>query len=172
MDQFSDTLKQHFAADLGRVDYMNQRQEALDEINRWAAAATRGKINEAIAPDALDSFTRLVLVNAVYFQGDWAKQFDKDGTEEQPFFRSQDDQVEVPLMYQTEEFAYAHIDGLRILQMPCEGEELSMIILLPNDIDGLAALEDRLTLDLLNQWTAELEKNETASLDSQIQIRK
>jgi serpin B len=63
-------------------------------------------------------------------------------------------------MRQTGEFGYAERDGLQILELPYIGRDLSMVVLLPREIDGLASLEDRLTTETLNRWTTGLQPTE------------
>ncbi len=71
-----------------------------------------------------------MLVNAIYFDGDWALQFKQDRTKHEPFHLSADETVEVPMMQQTDMFRYAEFDELQLLELPYEGEELSMVVLL------------------------------------------
>src|SRR5262245_31672447 len=105
--------------------------------------------------------TRLVLTNAVYFKGKWAHPFDKDMTQPAPFFLSPDKKVEVPLMHQKLHCAFgtgqlAGQQGFKVLELPYQAEELSLVVLLPDAVDGLAVLEKELTPQNLKQWTAGL----------------
>ena len=60
-------------------------EQARQTINAWVAKQTNGKIKDLIGPGVLDAMTRLVLTNAIYFKGNWATQFKKDQTRDQPF---------------------------------------------------------------------------------------
>ncbi len=128
------------------------------------AEATKGKITDLIPAGVLSDMTRLVLTNAIYFKGNWLHQFNKDSTQPAPFHLSATQKVEVPLMFQKERYKFGRAkfgeSGLKVLELPYKGEELSMVLLLPDETDGLAALEKELTAENLKSWTAKLGKPE------------
>ena len=72
---------------------------ARTKINQWVAQKTKEKIKDILPPGSLDALTRLVLANAIYFKGAWAKPYDKAQTSPQPFHLSAASQVTVPLMH-------------------------------------------------------------------------
>jgi serpin B len=109
-----------------------------------------------IPAGVLNSLTRLVLTNAVYFKGDWAAQFDPQSTKDAPFHVSADDTIDVPMMFQKDEFRYAELDAIQILELPYVGDDFSMLVLLPQDMDGLSALEAKLTPGNLDRWLSAL----------------
>jgi serpin B len=152
LDDFSALVKKQYGADIGRVDFIGAPDAAVKQINIWAARATRDKIPAAIDRQHVDSLTRLVLVNAVYFLGKWDQPFDGDDTGLLAFFRAPDDEIRVPTMRQQDTFRFAHADGVKVLHMPYQGAKLSMILILPDAIDGLADVESRLTADSLRTW--------------------
>jgi serpin B len=110
-----------------------------------------------LTPDA-----RLVLTNAIYFRGDWARQFEKNATRDQPFRVSAHETVDVPLMFVKARVGFAAPEnaGLKAVELPYKGEELSMIVLLPDAVDGLAKMEDQLTAENVQRWTAALSRRE------------
>ncbi|OGL38754.1 MAG: hypothetical protein A2042_09755 [Candidatus Schekmanbacteria bacterium GWA2_38_11] len=129
-------------------------------INSWVEDKTNDKIKNLFSPGSLNSLTRLVLTNAIYFKGDWVKQFNKNETRSEDFRVNQNQKVKVPMMKMTDEnaeFNYVQTDNLQILEMFYEGEELSMTVLLPKN-DDLKSLEDLLSVENLEQWQGELEK--------------
>jgi serpin B len=165
LDGFLKTLHDDYQADLQQLDFKTQPEQARQTINNWVEQATQGKIKDLIPEGLLNSMTRLVLTNAVYFKGNWKSQFQPQATKPTPFFLSTNQQVDVPLMHQTEhcrfgKFALAGQSGLEVLELPYKGDELSMIVLLPSEIDGLAALEKQLSVDNLKQWTTKLAQPE------------
>ncbi|OBS67841.1 hypothetical protein A6R68_03618, partial [Neotoma lepida] len=91
------------------------------------------KIPELLSSDSVDSETRLVLVNALYFKGRWQKEFDKERTREMLFKINQKEERPVQMMYQEDRFSLAYVDEVQaqLLVMPYEGSELSLMILLP-----------------------------------------
>lgn len=125
----------------------------LETINQWVKEKTEGKIEnilEGVSPNSV-----CVLLNAVYFKGDWASQFKRDATQYAPFRLTNDKSVQVPLMYQQGRFKLLEKDEFQALVMPYGGNTLSMVIILPKTIDGLAAIERKLTAETLAQWLAE-----------------
>ena len=148
-----------YGAQLSAVDYTHP-ETARRTINAWVADRTEHKVRDVIPRGILDDLTRLVLVNAIYFKGDWASQFDASLTRAEPFWIAPDRRVEVPVMRQSHRFEYGERDGLQVLALPYAGEELDMVVLLPRELDGLAALEARLTVDNLEKWTEGLREVE------------
>jgi serpin B len=156
-------LKKYYGTLVTAVDY-NQAEAVRQMINEWVEEKTADKIKNLIPAGTLDALTRLVLVNAIYFKGNWANQFNPDVTEKQPFRLAAGGSVEVPLMRRTAEFGYAERDDLQILEMPYSGHDLSMIVLLPREIDGLAGLEEKLPPANLARWTDRLWSTEVVVL--------
>jgi serpin B len=100
------------------------------------------------------------LVNAIYFKGDWASQFDQSLTSEAPFWVTSDEQVQIPIMTQKHKFRYGEDNGLQILELPYAGDDLSMLVLLPRETGGLAKLEESLAVENLDRWTRNLQETE------------
>ena len=142
------------------VDYKGHTEAARKTINDWVEARTNRKIVELLKPGVLNSSTRLVLVNAIYFKGQWVSQFVTNFTENQPFHVSSDKTIDATLMRQTHPFFYAEFPGLQVLELPYVGNDLSMIVLLPREVNGLAKLEAGMTAENLTAWTANLESQE------------
>jgi serpin B len=163
VDEFLVLTERYYGVRITAVDYGNT-EAARQRINTWVEGKTDDKIKDLIPPGLLSPFTLLVLVNAIYFKGDWASQFDERLTHEAPFWVTPNEQVQVMMMTQKQEFNYAEADGLQMLELPYAGEDLSMLVLLPGEIGGLATLEDRLTVDNLNRWTKLLRKMEVQVL--------
>jgi serpin B len=150
-------LAKYYGTSVTAVDYAEQAEAARQAINAWVEEKTANKITNLIPAGVLNALTRLVLVNAIYFKGNWASQFDEESTSDMPFWITVDKQVETPMMRQTGEFGYADRNGMQILELPYIGGDLSMVVLLPDEIDGLTRLEDRLTTETLNRWTTGLQ---------------
>ncbi|MDP8226865.1 MAG: serpin family protein, partial [Candidatus Celaenobacter polaris] len=127
-------------------------------INNWVEKKTHDKIKELIKPPMLTIDTRLVLCNAIYFKGNWLSQFDKEKTYNRDFYVSPDTTMLVPMMYQQTRLKYKYFEQFCALELPYEGNDLSMIIFLPLEIDGLAEFEDHLTADSAHAWIDELMK--------------
>ena len=119
---------------------------------------TKDKIKNLIRKGVLDKLTRLVLTNAIYFKGNWARQFEEDKTKEAPFTLISGEKVNVPMMNQTAEFNYMETEDFQGLELPYVDDELSMIILLPRKVDELSSLEEMLSLEKFSGWLGKLGK--------------
>jgi len=149
LKNFTDLTGRYYEAALNRVGFKNDTEKARLQINVWVEDKTKNKIRELIKPGVLDSLTRLVLTNAIYFKGNWAHCFKKDRTTEEQFWMEHVTAVMVPMMNGQDEFGYMEDETLQALEMPYAGDSLSMIVLLPRKIDGLRELENGLTDEAL-----------------------
>ncbi len=157
LKEFSGLTEESYGAGLKEVDFAGRTEKARRTINAWVEEKTRDKIKDLIQPGVLSTLTRLVLTNAIYFKGNWANQFDKKRTEDEPFELTRGKQVTVPMMHIKERFGYWAGAELQVLDLPYEGQELSMVVLLPRQVGGLAELEKSLTL---KKWLRGLRKQE------------
>jgi serpin B len=160
LPQYLELTRRHYGAEPASVDYVRKTEEARLAINTWVAERTADRIRDLVPPGALDRMTRLVLTNAVYFKGTWLKQFEKAATQNATFHVSVGEQVEVPLMVQSCHCRYGEQPGLQIIELPYKGGELSMVVLLPKEIDGLKELESRLSPGILEPWLSSLTQRE------------
>ena len=152
--------KKYYGVTITPVDYKTARGAASKMINTWVEDKTKKKIKDIIQPGVLDALTRLILVNAIYFKGNWASQFRKSATKDVPFYLTQKESVSVPMMNQEETFGYAEYENIQILKLPYIGNDLSMLVLLPKKIDSLADLEKSLTANNLERWRNRLYNKE------------
>lgn len=152
---FLDIAKQSYGANSKQVDFRTHADTARTEINDWVDHKTKGKITDLIQPGVLGPATRLVLVNAIYFKGSWTGEFDKHSTIKAPFTVTPNRKPEVPLMNLTADFKYTEVDGLQLLELPYAGDDLSLIVLLPRELDGLKGMEDLFNTQTLDRWLAQ-----------------
>ncbi|XP_039242474.1 serpin B6-like isoform X1 [Pipra filicauda] len=158
LPSFLESSQKSYHAGLEPTDFMNAWEDSRKQINGWVEERTEGKIQNLLAKGVLDSLTRLVLVNAIYFKGNWEKQFNKERTAERPFQINKNETKPVQMMFKTDIFNMTYIGDLqtKILELPYVGNELSMIILLPDAIQdgstGLERLERELTYEKLIDW--------------------
>ena len=127
---FLSLLAADYGAGMERVDY-SLPEEARAKINNWVSDQTEKRIQDLIPSGALNTLTRLVLTNAIYFNAAWATQFEPSATQDGTFTLLDGSQVTVPMMRQTGSFLYAKDSGLLAVELPYDGYELSMVILLP-----------------------------------------
>ncbi|MFO7903947.1 MAG: serpin family protein [Pirellulaceae bacterium] len=157
---YLETTRENYGAELAQVDFVNKTGQVRKEINAWIEEQTNNKIKDLLPPGSVDRLTRLVLTNAVYFKGKWEHEFDKEATRDAPFTVSPDEQVEVPLMFQKRKFKYGETAELQLLEMGYQGQDLSMLLLLPKKVDDLAAIEEKLSGENLEKWSAGMRKKE------------
>ncbi|XP_059483548.1 alpha-1-antiproteinase-like [Neocloeon triangulifer] len=140
------TLVKSFLTTLESVNFKNAG--ATTKINDWVADATNQKIIN-LFPEPLDLTTRLVLVNALYFKGDWKNPFDRTKTTTAPFKSALGGNVDVQMMSHKAKFVYKKLEqyDAQLVVLPYEGGELSMVIILPKEEDGLPNLESKLGVE-------------------------
>ena len=142
-------VKQYCGATLQPMNFSKDPAGATHEINDWVAKQTQDKIRDLIT-DALPKDTRLVLANALYFKAAWASEFAKQATSPQPFHVSGGKPtVDVPTMQTTKSMSYFSGGGFQAVTLPYVGERLHFLLIVPDCMDGLPAVEAKLTPDLL-----------------------
>ncbi|XP_044752151.1 antichymotrypsin-2-like isoform X3 [Coccinella septempunctata] len=144
-ESFSKAVSEKFNSEVQCLNFAASA-EAANTINKWVEQKTVNKIKNLISPGDLNSLTRLVLVNAIYFKGTWHNKFDRDDTRTEPFYLNENDKIDVQMMHVQSEFRYMHSDELKakILEMPYTNQEFSMVIILPDERDGIKDLEAKL----------------------------
>ncbi|KAM3592979.1 uncharacterized protein V6R79_003077 [Siganus canaliculatus] len=159
VEEFLGNTKKHYEAELESVDFIKNFEAARLNINNWVEAKTQGKIKDLLGQGVLDALTRLVLVNAIYFKGNWNKKFQDSNTHDADFKINKNDTKPVKMMHQKSKFPFTYIPEInsQILEMPYQGKELSMLIFLPNEMadstTGLEKLEKELTYENFVEWT-------------------
>lgn len=145
---FLDTLAQNYGAGLRVLDFMEAPEESRIIINEWVSDETEGRIEDLIPQGMIDSLTRLVLTNAIYFNAAWMYPFSEGATSDGVFHLAGGDEVMVPMMRQTESFGYYEGENYRAVELPYDGGELSMVILLP-DSGKFSSFESSLDFEKL-----------------------
>lgn len=148
---FLKTVQNEYQANINQADFTTGAEAARARINAWVADQTKDKIRDVLPPGSLDAATRLVLANAIYFKGLWAVPYDKSATSPQTFYRSATSLARVPLMHHFDAVRYMEESDFQAVELPYKGGELSMVILLPRQIEGCGALEGRLSPSLISQ---------------------
>jgi serpin B len=156
LNEFLDVLAENYGAGLRLLDFINAPEESRVTINDWVSDQTEGRIEDLIPQGAIDALTRLVLTNAIYFNAAWLNPFNEDITDHSAFYLLDGGEVIVPMMMQSDSFGYAEGTGYQAVELPYDGRELSMVILLPDtgefeEFEGSldAALTNTVTNDLI-----------------------
>ena len=143
-------VKQNFGGAFEPVDFTADPAAVTQRINKWAADHTHERIRDLIPGGALDKTARLVLANALYLKAPWASEFSENATKPEPFFVHGGGPADVPMMRKTShDFGYARHEGFTVVSLPYAGNDLQFLVLLPDEINGLPALESKLTGELL-----------------------
>lgn len=159
--EFLATVKQHYGAGLTPLK-VDDPEGSARIVNDWVEAQTQKKIKDLVKPNIITPLTRLILTNAIYFKGDWARQFKKELTRDGDFRLGGGKNARVPMMNQNASFGYFGNDQLQMLELPYSGDELSMLIILPAKADGLSDLEKQLSADKLAEWSGGLRAQEVS----------
>ncbi len=158
LPDFLAVTRDSFHAELAEVDFIANTELARETINEWVETQTQDKIKDLVTRGALTPQSRLVLTNAIYFKGDWTKPFPKTATRDEVFHVTGDKTTIAPRMHKTDDFRFAAVDGLQALDLPYGNGDLSTVVLLPDEIDGLPALEQKLSHESLTHWMSGLQR--------------
>ena len=154
---FLDVLAQNYGAGLRILDFITEAEKSRVTINNWVSDQTEERIKDLIPQGTITELTRLVLTNAIYFNAAWAYPFDEDLTADGPFYLLEGGQVAVSMMKQTESLGYAKGEGYQAVELPYDGGELSMVILLP-EAGNFAAFEETLDAQQVDAIISDLQK--------------
>jgi serpin B len=147
-----------YGASLEELDFVRATEQARKTINGWVEKETQARIKDLLAPGTITPDIRLVLTNAIYFKAQWADAFSEKTTKKEDFKLGEGKTVNVDMMQITESANLFESDALQMLELPYEQHELSMLVLLPRQIDGLGNLEKQLSTKSLEQWTRGLKR--------------
>jgi len=186
---YMDTIHKFYGTGgLFPVDFRYNAEEARQQINTWVEEQTRNRIEDLVQKGDVDNSTRLVLTNAVYFKGQWAETFQADQTKDEDFLLAGGANTRVPMMHkgklgaagyaafkgdgtdfktprqiqgdEKQDLLYPDPRGFTLLEMPYKGEQLSMVVIVPQSADGLADLEKKLSNTNLQTWIGHLQRRE------------
>ncbi|XP_012271541.1 antichymotrypsin-2 isoform X2 [Orussus abietinus] len=157
--EFQEHSLKYYNSTIPTVDFEN-KVAAATEINRWIEENTNKKISNVILPVDISEDTRVVLINAIYFKGPWAQKFDPALTKNREFYIARDKKVHIPTMEKS--FAFKHGDlpelNAKFVEIPYFNQSLSMVIILPNEVEGLRSLEKSFEWNALSKGLLSSEK--------------
>jgi serpin B len=149
LPEFLNILAENYGAGLRIVDFINNTEGARRAINQWVGDKTLEKIPKLLERGMLSGLTRMVLVNAIYFNADWASKFKPERTRPGEFRSGQGGTVTVPMMHQVVHFKYTAGDGFQVVRLPYEGHKTSMLLMVP-DKGRFSEFESRFDVDQLD----------------------
>ncbi len=147
-EAFLDLLDAYYGAGLRLADFTGDPEAARERINGWVADRTNDRIEDLLPRGSIDTATRLVLTNAVYFSARWAMPFSEDETEPRPFTALDGSTADVPTMRQELKTRYAEIEGHQLVELDYANGDTSMVVVLPAE-GAFEAFESSLTVDRL-----------------------
>ncbi|KFV51642.1 Heterochromatin-associated protein MENT [Tyto alba] len=159
LPEYIQLSKEYYKAEPHKVNFKTAPEQSRKEINIWVEKQTEGKIKNLLSSQDVLNSTKLVLVNAIYFKAEWEEKFQAEATDLQPFRLSKNKTKPVKMMYMRHTFPVLIMETMnfKMIELPYVKHELSMFILLPNDIKdsttGLEQLERELTYEKLSEWT-------------------
>jgi len=136
-EQYISDVDKYYSGKVEKLDFVGQPEESRSLINDWVEEKTNDKIKDLVPSSAINPSTRLIITNAVYFNGKWINEFDEHDTKERKYYPSANDEIIVDTMYIKHHLNYGESSNAKIIELPYKGNELSMYIVLPekNDID-------------------------------------
>ncbi|XP_036729692.1 serpin B6-like [Balaenoptera musculus] len=155
LPSFKDSCRKFNQAEMEELDFISAAEESRKHINTWVAQRTEGKITDLLSPNSVDPMTCLVLVNAIYFKGNWENQFNEQHTKERLFKVRKNVEKPVQMMIKKSAFKMTYIGEIftKILVLPYVGRELNMIIMLPHGNTDLKTVEKELAYEKFVEWT-------------------
>ena len=154
-ENFEKTNKDYFNAEIKEIDVQNSQSPKL--INDWVNGKTNGKIDK-IVREELNPGLVTMLINAIYFKGNWTYPFDPTLTKEKTFTLEDGTKIKVPLMELHDELPYTKNDVFQAVSLPYGDENTSMKVFLPNEDMSLKEFEELLTLEQWQDWQSSFYK--------------
>lgn len=158
-------VNHHYGGAASPVDFVGAPEQAVGTINAWAEEKTAGRIKGLLKRSNITADTRLILTNSIYFKGDWLKPFRANQTRTQPFLLPGGRSVPATFMRQRNNLRVLRQEDFQALEAPYVGEELSMILFVPERVDGLAAFESELDGGKLAGWTDALMNEQPSDVE-------
>jgi serpin B len=146
---YQKNIQTHYLADAFQVDFYDHSKSA-NQINTWVSQKTAQFIRKVISTDQISDSTRMVITNAVYFMGKWAKKFDSNLTRKNIFYGMNADNVKVNFLHETEKMDYFENNDFQMITKYYKGYDKSFCIILPKKKDGITSLEARMDKSLFD----------------------
>lgn len=138
-----------FAATPQPIDFTSA-EVARTTINRWVSSKTNSLIENLLPPGSITTSTVSTLVNALYFKAPWSNQFQKESTEDAPFWIGPGQEPKIPLMHQSQQAAYFENDSWQGVHLTYQRNEFYLLLLVPKEKLSTTALLPRLSPTLLD----------------------
>ncbi|AKB29326.1 Serine protease inhibitor (serpin family) [Methanosarcina siciliae T4/M] len=139
-------VKKYYDGEVTNLDFVGKPEASRNTINEWVEARTNDRIKDLVPENSITDTTRIIITNAVYFNGKWVYEFDKELTDKKPFYPTKGEEVSVDTMYICNRFNYGENSKAKIIELPYKGNDLSMYVVLPKS-NNLEKFETEFTLN-------------------------
>jgi serpin B len=146
---FLNILAQNYGAGVNLMDFIKSPEDSRMTINNWVSDQTNSRINDLLPQGSIDSSTRFVLTNAIYFDAAWQYPFAKESTYNGTFNLLNNSTVTVPMMSHEASYNYVKANGYQAVELPYSGNEIAMDIIMP-DAGKFTSFESAMTADKVN----------------------
>lgn len=151
-ETFRKNISTYYSAEINSLDFIKKPSESSNIINDWINKKTYGYISNIISPSDIKKRTRLIISNAIYFNGKWSNPFEEENNRKDLFYLSAQNQDSIWFMNQTNEFRYFENEQIQMIELPYSHSDYSMIVFLPKAIDGLKMFNESLNLKSFNEY--------------------
>ena len=145
-DAYIFNVKKYYDGEVTTLDFVRKPDDSRNIINKWVEARTNDKIKDLVPENSITADTRVIITNAIYFNGKWVYEFDKELTDKKPFYPTGGKEVSVDMMYMCNNFKYGENSKAKIIELPYKGNDLSMYIVLPKG-NNIEKFETEFTLN-------------------------
>jgi len=165
IQSFINTLQTNYDATIGALDTSNP-EEARKNINQWVSMKTEGNIKDLFPEGSIDSLTRLVIANALFYKGQWSHKFDKKSTRKGDFHLDNGETIQVDLMYNNEKYPYLKDinTGVDVVELPYGDKQFSMVVVVPNQNKKLSTVEQTINSDVFSRWVNDLKASNSVDV--------
>ena len=160
--KYVDMVQRYYGSGVSNLDFATSPEPSRQTINQHIAEQTHGMIAELLPSGSINSDTASVLTNSIYFKGDWQMPFVVESTTDKPFYLFDGAVTQVKMMQQTDDFAYTEDKRTQVIQLPYQGDELSMLVVLPKSKNkaGMQSVIQKLTPSQISKWIDTLNKQQ------------
>lgn len=151
-DEYRKAIERNYLSNFEETDFSDVNA-TVSKINEWVSKSTHQKINDMLSSQDLNSDTKMLISNAVYFKGEWLNKFPKKNTVSAPFFSSPEDQYQTVFMKMTDKIEYYENNEFQFIAKPYKNSNYSFCIILPKDLFGIKTIEEKLNTDLIKKIT-------------------
>lgn len=145
-DAYISSVKKYYDGEVTNLDFIKRPDASRNTINEWVEARTNDKIKDIVPEGLITADARIIITNAIYFNGKWVYEFDKEMTDEKPFYPTKGEEVSVDTMYILNSFNYGENSKAKIIELPYKGNDLSMYVVLPKS-NNIEKFETEFTIN-------------------------